>query len=346
MRTTLFALGVIFGLLPGLATAFEIEEERLFPALSGNGDETLKILSTTDTEVFAPLISEFQAQNPEVAVAYTVASTQEVFRALYDEGAAFDLAVSSAMDLQMKLANDGFARGHQSDETTQLPSWAGWRDQLFAFAQEPVVLILSKPAFDGLPMPQTRSDLIRLLRENPEVFRGQIGTYDPNRSGAGYLFATQDARQSDTYWRLSEVMGGLEPRLYDASGAMIADLQNGTLVMAYNVLGSYAQARLSGDASTAVVEFDDFTHVLLRTALIPRTAARPALGGAFIDFLLSENGQALIETKTGLPRISEAALAADPSQRPIRLDPGLLVFVDPLKRQRFLNEWTAAVVQP
>ncbi|RYG89691.1 ABC transporter substrate-binding protein [Loktanella sp. IMCC34160] len=346
MRRTIAALVIAFCVaLPRLALGFDVEEEQVFPAPSGAPTAPLRILSTTDTEIFAPLLDAFQADNPDVPIHYTVASTQEVYKALHDEGAAFDLAVSSAMDLQMKLANDGFALSHRSAPTQALPGWARWRDQLFAFAQEPVVMIASARAFDG-PLPRTRSDLIRALRDRPEAFDGRIGTYDPNRSGAGYLFATQDARQSDTYWRLSEVMGGLSPRLYDTTGAMIADVQSGKLALAYNVLGSYAEAQLDPDGDARIVAFEDFTHVLLRTALIPRTAPNPDAAGAFVDFLLSGDGQRLIASETGLPPISEAALAADPYLRPIRLDPGLLVFVDPLKRQRFLNEWTAAVVQP
>ena len=86
--------------------------------------------------------------------------------------------------------------------------------------------------------------------------------------------------------------------------------------------------------------------MLLRTAIVPVTAPAPELGRSFVDFLLSEQGQGLIESETGLPRIDEAALATQPHLRPIRLDPGLLVYVDPLKRRKFLNEWSAAVVQP
>lgn len=341
MRKLILALGLI--LSAAGAKAFDIEEERLF----GSGQEisVVSILSTTDIDIFEPLVVAFQAANPGIAVQYTVASTTEVYRAVSGREQAFDLVISSAMDLQMKLANDGYAREHRSIETDALPAWARWRDQLFAFAQEPVVLILSRPAFDGLRLPQTRADLIDLLRANPERFEGRIGTYDPNRSGAGYLFATQDARQSDTFWRLSEVMGGLSPRLYDGSGAMIADVQAGRLALAYNVLGSYAAAQLAGDPNAALIELEDFTNVLLRTALIPRDAERPELGAAFLDFLLSAEGQTLIDEKAGLPRIDAATLASAGHRRPIRLDPGLLVFVDPLKRQRFLTEWTAAVMR-
>lgn len=336
MRHIIAAIGLT--LCAGLVHAFEIEEETVFEG----GSNQLSILSTTDTQAFAPLITAFQIANPDVTLRYTVANSQQVFAALQEE-AAFDLAISSAMDLQLKLANDGFAKGHASTETVALPAWARWRDQLFAFAQEPVVMVASKAAFDGNP-PRTRAELIDVLRSDPARYVGRIGTYDPVRSGAGYLFATQDVRQSESSWRLSEVVGGLDPQLFTTSGDMIAAVQSRDLALAYNVLGSYATARLD-DGDAVVIEAVDFTHVLLRTALIPRTAERADLGAAFLNFLLSTEGQRLIENETGLPRINEAALAAGPHLRPIRLDPGLLVFVDPLMRQQFLNEWTAAVVQ-
>lgn len=343
MRPLVIAIGLIFGLVAGL-NAFEIEEDKVFEGIEGGPE--LKILSTTDANIFSPLVLAYQKRNPQVTVRYTVTSTQQLYQAIREENAPYDVLVSSAMDLQMKLANDGFALAHRSAATAALPPWAHWRDQLFAFAQEPVVLVLSKSGLGDLAGPQTRDDLIRLMRDNPDSFTGRIGTYDPNRSGAGYLFATQDARQSDTYWRMSEVMGRLNPRLYTSTGAMIDDIQSGRLLMAYNVLGSYAAARLPTWPDGEIVEFQDYTNVLLRTAIVPTTAPAPELGRGFVDFLLSEQGQRLIESETGLPRIDEAALSTQPHLRPIRLDPGLLVYVDPLKRRKFLNEWSAAVVQP
>lgn len=341
MRAVLFALGLILT-LAGHAAAFAIEEERLFPA-TGPATAALSLLSTTDTAILGPVITAFQTRNPGIAVRYTVAGSQEVYAAIADDGAPFDLVISSAMDLQMKLANDGLAASFRSPGTAGLPGWAHWQDRLFAFAQETVVLIVSRRGLDGLAPPQTRRDLIALLRDNPERFRGRIGTYDPRRSGAGYLFATQDTRQSDSYWRLAEVAGGLSPRLYTSSIEMIDDLQAGRLILAYNVLGSYAGPRLAGDPDAMLIELEDYTLTLLRTALLPKNAARPDLGGAFLDYLLGGEGRALMRDKAGLPPIDEAALAGAPHLRPMRLDPGLLVFLDRLKRRDFLEEWAATL---
>lgn len=349
MRAILLALGLSLGLGLGLglatggrAAALVVEEERLFPA-SGPPVATLSVLSTTDTAILGPMIAAFQTRNPGVAVRYTVAGSQEVYAAIADEGLPFDLVISSAMDLQMKIANDGLAAPVRSAATETLPDWAHWQDRLHAFAQETVVLIASRRGLDGLALPQTRRDLIEILRDNPERFRGRIGTYDPRLSGAGYLFATQDTRQSDSYWRLAEVTGGLAPRLYTSSIDMITDLQDGRLILAYNVLGSYAGPRLAEDPDAEVIALQDYTLTLLRTALVPGNAARPDLGAAFLDFLLGPEGRALMRDKAGLPPIDEAALAQAPHLRPMRLDPGLLVFLDRMKRAEFLVEWAATL---
>ncbi|SFI55261.1 ABC transporter substrate-binding protein [Jannaschia pohangensis] len=333
MRHALSALLILWSAAAAAQSAFEIEEERLFDA---PGTAVVRIVSTTDTDLFAPIVTAFQAANPEIDVHYTTAATTEVHRAV-ESGAAFDLAISSAMDLQMKLANDGLAL--PAPGPADWPRLARWRDEVWAFAQEPVVAAFAPRAFEGM-LPRTRSDLIDALRRDPERFQGKVGTYDPNRSGAGYLFATQDARQSDTSWRLAEVMGGLDPRLYASTAAMLRDLREGRILVAYNLLGSYATAD-----GFAGVEMLDFTHVLLRTALVPRSAPAPDLGRAFLRFLLSPEGQAAVAA-TGLPPIDADALTRAPHLRPIRLDAGLLVYVDPLVRGRFLREWTEAVRQP
>ncbi|MFN6952282.1 MAG: ABC transporter substrate-binding protein [Albidovulum sp.] len=342
MRAAFLSLGLM--LVAATSQAFTVEEDHLFPA-TGIARARLSILSTTDIAVLFPLIAAFQAHNPDVAVHYTVAGSQEVFGAVANDAAAFDLVISSAMDLQMKLVNDGFAMAHRSTATAALPRWARWQDRLFAFAQENVVTIVSRAGLGDAPLPQTRRDLIDLLRQYPERFRGRVGTYDLELSGAGYLFATQDSRQSDSFWRLAEVMGGLSPRLYVSTNEMITDLKSGNLVLAYNVLGSYARPRLADDADLQIAELEDYTLTLLRTGFIPVTATEPVLGGAFLDFLLSPEGQSLLQEKAGLPPIDETELAQRPHLRPMRLDPGLLVFLDDLKRQRFLEEWRAALLR-
>jgi len=340
MRQLVLSLALSFWALP--IVAFETEELVLFPA--ENETVELRVISTADTELFAPFIAAFQADNPGISIAYYVVSSSEIMVALAEEGAAFDLAISSAMDLQVKLANDGLAQPFSSDRTRALPDWARWHDQVFAFTQEPATIVLSRAAFEGLPLPRTRQELIALLRDNPDRFTGRIGTYDVRSSGLGYLFATQDGRTSETFWRLSEVMGGLQTRLYCCSSEMIEDVAAGRIAVAYNVLGSYAQARNDLHDSIYIIAPEDFTTVMLRTVLIPESAEFPVEAGRFVDHLIRTSWQEA-DGAFSYPGITPDGLSGNASLRPITLGPGLLVYLDRLKRQQFLREWEAAMVQ-
>ncbi|WP_164660144.1 ABC transporter substrate-binding protein [Tropicibacter sp. Alg240-R139] len=338
-------LGLALALLitPLSAAGFEVEDHARFGP--SDAAQVVRVISTGDIPVFSPAIAKFLELNPDVAVDYTVASSTQLMLALNKEGAEFDVAISSAMDLQTKLANDGRTRRHQSAATETLPAWAKWRDNLFAFTQEPAAIVLSRSAFDGLDMPQTRQDLIAILRQHPERFRGRIGTYDLRASGLGYLFATQDARTSETFWRLTEVMGGLDARLYCCSSQMIDDVASGDLAVAYNVLGSYAKAREDLTRFEVVLPAD-FTTVMLRTALIPSASEQPELAGQFIDHLLEVAwSETPLESYPFTP-INQNRGEADASLRRIRMGPGLLVYLDQFKKRSFLNEWESAILQP
>jgi iron(III) transport system substrate-binding protein len=310
--------------------AFEIEARTEFN--TDNSTTTLNIISTTDTALFTPLIHSFQQANPRISVIYIAASSSQINVAIVEESAQFDIAISSAMDLQIKRANDGFASRYASDATALVPDWGQWRNSIFAFTQEPAEIVLNRAAFSNQEIPQTRAAMIELLRNEPNKFNGRIGTYDVRSSGLGYLFATQDSRTSETYWRLTELMGQLNAQLYCCSSDMIEDVSTGKIAIAYNVLGSYAAARDDLADKIIIIEPQDYATVMLRTALILKGTTEQQGAELFMDHLLS---QAWTQT----PESQQQNL------RRIPLGPGLLVFLDRLKRQQFLKEWESAILQ-
>jgi len=335
-------LAILLSLWADAAPAQEIEAHRYYP---GTGERVLRVLSTTDLEVFEPYLLAFQAARPEISIDYSVASSAELHRAIRD-GAVYDLALSSAMDLQFQLANDGLARRYRSDATAALPDWARWRDLIFAFTAEPAVVVLSTERLEGLPLPRTRQDLISLLRDHPDRFRGAIGTYDVRDSGLGYLYATQEDRATDAYWRLTEVMGRLDPQLYCCSGQMIDDVSAGRLALAYNVLGSYATDRLARESGGRlhILRMQDFGNVMLRTAIIPATAEEVEAAGALID-MLTRLGLRDEPGDWPLPPLGQPDAGTTTGFGPIRLGPALMVYLDPLNRRAFLTEWENAMEQ-
>lgn len=319
------------------ARAQDWEDQQIFNAQGAT--TTLRIISSTDTDLFAPLIEAFVAQNPDLAVVYLVTGTASIDRLFRKTPEAFDIAISSAMDLQFKLTNDGFA--HRLESVAH-PAWAQWRQSLFAFTSEPAAIVISRSAFEGLPIPRSRQELIEALRARPDVFRGRIGTYDVRQSGLGYLFATQDARASETFWRLMEVMGALDVKLYCCSGDMIDDLTDETILVAYNVLGSYAEARADSRDSFETILPSDFPTTMMRTAFVSQASAEKAAAERFIQFLVTYQSNPTGDTRP-LPSLNDRENGTE--RATIALEPALMTFLDNLKRNRFLTEWENALIQ-
>ncbi|WP_207461527.1 extracellular solute-binding protein [Azospirillum sp. SYSU D00513] len=333
-----------------------------YPA-PGAPTERLLIHSATDRLVIEPLILDFQRTHPDVAVDYLNLGTAELYAGAVERGdraagpgaatGGPDLLISSAADLQVKLVNDGYTRPHISELTLALPEWANWRDEAFGFTFEPSVIAYNRDLLPEQDVPRTREDLIRLLEGNPDRFRGRIGSYDIADSGIGYLFAAHDSILFGQFWQLVEAMGRADVRLACCTGEILDGIERGELLIGYNMLGSYAQARANAGAPIGILLPQDYTQVISRVAVIPRTAPNPGLAGQFIDYLLSRRGQEVIAGRSALFAISAEvmsessaiqlrATAPGPLQ-PVTLSPALLVFLDQLKRQRFLQRWQAAL---
>lgn len=322
-----------------------------FPApAAGQGGPTLVIAGATDLQQFTPVIRDFQLAHAGVAVAYVELDTGE----LYDRflagtlDPAPDLLISSAVDLQVKLANDGHARRYESGATKALPDWARWRSEVFGFTFEPAVIVVNPDLVPEADRPHSRLALAQLLERNVHRFAGKVATYDIARSGVGHLLAAQDSQVSSLFWRLATALGSVGVRLHCCSGEMIDRVEAGDYAIAYNVLGSYAEARRAAGARIAIVMPTDYTLVLTRGMLIPRTAREAALAGQFIDHVLSARGQAVVGQTAGLGSVMAgadggiAATARGPLQ-PIGVGPWLLAFLDQQRRSRFLQTWLQIV---
>jgi two-component system sensor histidine kinase TctE len=324
-------------------------EIKVFPA-QANRASTLTIHGTANLSAMGPVIPDFQAGNPEIEVRYRLYQTTP----LYQEAVAAletspDLLVSSAMDLQVKLANDGYAQPHTSATAPRLADWAVWRDEVFGFTLEPAVIVYNMDALAPEEAPRSHQDLTRLLERSPEKFRGKVATYDIGASGVGYLFATTESTLSANFWRLTRAFGVVKAKLFCCTEDMLESVARGESLIAYNALGSYALQ--SHATSLRIVMPEDYVVVVARTMVIPRRAAHPALAKRFIDHVLSERGQAAVAQAFGLAVIGNAReqmkahyTADTPGvMHPPALGLNLLGYLDQIKRDQFLRTWRQIV---
>ena len=140
------------------------------------------IYAATDESVARELLRDFTRLYPGVRVEYHDMNSVELYRrflAEQKEGGRADVLWSSAMDLQVKLVNDGHAQPHRSAETAALPSWAVWKNEAFGTTFEPVAMVHNREALAAAQVPASHAEFLRLLAEDPHEYRGRLTTYDP-----------------------------------------------------------------------------------------------------------------------------------------------------------------------
>ncbi|MDT3378667.1 extracellular solute-binding protein [Labrys neptuniae] len=319
------------------------------------GGPTLSILGTTDTPQFELLIHDFQELHPDVNVTYEETDTLPLYQRTQEKrlDADVDLLVSSAADLQVKLANDGHALPHASPLLPALPAWASWRSEIFGFTFEPIVIVYNRALVPDAQAPHSHLALTELLEQETDRFRGKVATYDIGKSGVGHLLAAQDAQISSNFWRLTRALGRADVKLSGSSPAILEGIASGSLALGYNVLGSYAYARQRLDKRIGIVIPDDYALILTRVMLVPRWANQPDLGRTFIDYALSPRGQAVVAGQAALGSIVPGTPGGWTAERisaasrgvlqPITLGPALLVALDQERKARFLATWRQLV---
>ena len=356
MKGFRLVLTLLAGLM-GAAVHASAEGETIFRSVSGAHQPYIRILSTTDLEIFSPVIKRYQQEHPNLEVRYDeITSTPLYEQAAKDcvsNRSSADLIISSAVDLQLKLVNDGCAQSYVSEATERLPDWAQWRDELFGLTFEPVVVVYNRKAFANIKVPGSRFEIIDLLRASPEHYAGKVATYDIEASGVGYLFAFEDARQASTYGRLVESLGRSNVVVRCCTGEILDGVAEGRWSLGYNVIGSYAALRARNDPRIGIIYPQDYTLILSRAAFIPKTAVNAAIAADFLDFVLSETGRSVLAERAqlhssidGIERLAGSevpTLFAKQSLRPIAFTPALLVGLDQHKRRIFLKQWRDAV---
>jgi iron(III) transport system substrate-binding protein len=332
------------------------QEVTRFPS-PGEQTERLSIHAATDLYALKPLIADFQAQSPGTAFEVTEYVTNDLFAAATQacvKGETLgDVYLSSAVDQLVKLANDGCARRLAGPSLAAAARWANWRDEVFGFTFEPIVMAFNRNGVAD--MPRSHLELADLLRREPETYQGRIGTYDIRLSGIGYLLAFNDARQTTTtYGRLLESLGRAKVVVRCCTTQLLDEIAAGRLLIAYNVLGSYAYERMRHGDPIGIVMPSDYTLVLSRGAMVPSTGRWHDLAERFVDYLLSPRGRSVGQAQSfffgadgSLPQgLDGPDIVTSGVARPIAIGPALLAVQDAARRKSFLEDWTRSIIQP
>jgi iron(III) transport system substrate-binding protein len=228
-----------------------------------------------------------------------------------------------------------------------------WKNEAFGTTYEPIAFVYNKRLLKPDEVPQSHADLVKALRAHPDRFKGKLTSYDPERSGLGFLLITQDALHDKGFWDTAKAYGSVSPKLYTSTGAMMERISSGEHLIGFNMIASYAEQKMKKDPSLGVVFPKDYTLIMSRIALLPKAAKHPAAAKVFLDYLLSERGQkalanggsvyALRPEVGGDISVAGVTKALGSAVQPIPVGAQLLEYLDQAKRLDFLKRWQQAL---
>ena len=313
------------------------------------------VYATTDTKSAEPIVKDFEALYPGIKVEYNDLNSTELYNRFIGEaaagGATGDITWSSAMDLQVKLVNDGHALTYKSPEAAKLPAWAVWKDQAYGSTYEPISIVYNKRLLSGAEIPKSHADLVKVLG-NPKL-KGKVVTYDPERSGVGFSYLTQDLKHNKGFWDMAKALGNAKVKVYTSTGAMMEKVSSGEALLGYNIIGSYAFLKAKKDPSIGYLFPSDYTVVMSRVTFISKHAKNPNAAKLWLDYTLSHRGQQVISDKADLfairPDVKGETTMAGLSKtlgagaKPIPIGKETIEFLDQKKRLDFLKKWQQAL---
>lgn len=347
------ALVAAFAAVPALAqvpAGYPAAYQQLVDAARKEGK--LVVYGATDSKATQPLVKDFSALYPGIVVEYNDMNSTEVYNRYISEVAAggdtADVLWSSAMDLQIKLAAGGYALPYKSVEAANIPGWAAWKDMAWGTTFEPAAFVYNKRLVTGAEIPQTHVDFARIIAQ--PKFRDKVTTYDIEKSGVGFMFMTQDARDFPQFNALEQAFGTAKVRVQSSTGTMLERISSGENLIGYNVLGSYALVRAKTDPSLGVMLPKDYTLVMSRVQFISKSAKHPSAAKLWTDYILSKRGQTVIANDSKLFAIRADVIGETTSAelikeigeknvKPLAVGPQVTEYLAPAKRMAFLKQW-------
>lgn len=346
----------LFGAMPASAQTFPAGYPADYAGMVAKAKQegSVAIYTSTDQSQAKELVEAFKAAYPGINVEYNDLGTTGTFNRVVSEAAAkqtgADVVWTSAMDMQLALVEKGLADTYKSPEAQHLPAWAIYKDAAYGTTVEPAAIVYNKSLFK-LPVPKTHAELTKLLVDNKDALKGKVGSFDPEKSGTGFVYFSAESRNVPNFWALARAFGDASGKVYGSSGALKEKVLSGEHVIAFEVIGSYAMDWAKKSPNLGVAFTTDSVPAFTRVALIAKGARHPNAARLFLDFLLSEKGQKLLASRDipsirsdfeGLNLTTINKLVGG-NLKPIAMDKALLEANEPKRRVEFLQEWKKAL---
>ncbi|MBZ6075892.1 ABC transporter substrate-binding protein [Microvirga puerhi] len=311
----------------------------------------VSIYAPTDPAQSKALMDAFNAKHPKIKVEWNDITAQALFSRIISEAAAGQVGGDIAWnvpDMQLKLVSMGHAVPYESPEAATVPEWGKYKGIAYATTIEPAVIMYNKTLTSEDKIPKTHDQLLDTLKNNAEAWRGKVATFDPEKSGTGFLWSRNNERLWPDFWTFVKEFGKVGGQVYSSSSQFKEKVLSGELLMAFDMNGAYAREWAKAAPNLGVIAFNDYTQAYSRVAFIIKDGKNPNAARVFLDFMLSQEGQRAV-SNAGLPSvrrdvdngndIDDINALSNGKLKPIALGQDLIDDFDPKTRTTFLARW-------
>lgn len=287
------------------------------------------------------LIRGFEAAHPDIELDFIDGVSTVLHERYLDScarGAAGpDVIWSSAVDQQLTLALQGLAQPHGSVWTERLPAWARFGDLAFATSLEPLCTLIHSGHLPADAPAGTIQELAALLERHASTLMTRVGAFNIHTNGLGFLAMLIARKQPADFRRFLAALAASQPRLYDANPPMVEALAGQRIYVGINVLKSFADRAVARHPELRIAGSRAPLQGIPRLALITAQAPHPGPARAFLDYLLSDEGQAMMALDALFPLFGSGSGSGDVV--PLALNQDVEPFLAAEHRDGLSRDW-------
>jgi iron(III) transport system substrate-binding protein len=262
------------------------------------------------------------------------ATTGQVMARLEAEAASpvADIVISASLDTALDFDSRGMLQPHGAANAATVPDFlkdANWVTQGVA------ALVIAWNPTSGTPRPNDWADLAG------PAFKDLVTMPDPASSGSAYELVAALTGAADLGWGLFEKLGENGMIVPGANAQAMNPVLQGAKAAVFGAVDYIAYNQAAAGESLEVIIPESGTVIAPRPMMILSTAPNPEGARAFIDYVLSDEGQAMVAAVSLMP-----ARADVPADRPLIADLKVIAPAAGIDRAATLARFTTAVGKP
>lgn len=294
----------------------------------------VRLAGTLSQKRMQPAIQTMQSHPEMNGLLYQQMRAGEIISNFASMGSAspkLDLAVLPTPDSGVFLANEG----HLRELPTGLNADAGahWRSEVIALFFDPSVIVIRKGLVPLSEQPQDRMELVRFLEKHAKKLEERVGLVNIGLDRQSYAYAAQDQLRSPIFWQLAQAFGRLNARIYGSNAELVRAIGEGEVDLAYNV--PLSEVSFADQAEVQVLLPKDYIISLPWVLVAPSKTDNPLLLNVLSELQL-QVAQKQFPSKRFWQFFEDDKI---PQTQKVKIGPELLVFLDPLKKNRILDTW-------